>query len=352
MEQSNFQKDVIFAAVRIGLLAILLYVSFNIVQPFLVVVVWGAIIATALYPLHQYFTERFNGSQKLSSFTITIIALAVLIVPSYLLAGSMIETTQKIGNELADGSFSIPPPAESVAEWPLIGEKLYTNWSDASANIEAYTERHKENIKSLGKTLLSAATATVKSIFMFMFSIIIAGVLLNYAEGCRDSLYNLFNRLVPDQGVKLVNSAGATVQSVAKGVLGTALIQTVLGTLGMVVVGVPGIGLWAVMVLLVAIVQLPPILILGPVAAYVFSVEPTWVATIFLVYSLIVSSSDAFLKPLLLGRGVELPMLVILLGAIGGMILSGIIGLFTGAVFLAIAYQIYMLWLEEQPVSA
>ena len=352
MEQSNFQKDVISAAVRIGLLALLLYVSFKIVQPFLVVVVWGAIIATALYPLHQNFTRRFNGNKKLSAISVTLIALAVLIIPCYLMAGSLIDTTQSIGKDLADGSFSIPPPAESVAEWPLIGERLYANWSDAAANIETYTEKHKENIQKLSKTLLSAAAGTVKSIFMFIFSIIIAGALLNYAEGCRNSLYRLFERLVPDQGVKLVNSAGATVQSVAKGVLGTALIQTVLGTLGMVVVGVPGVGLWAVLVMLVAIVQLPPILILGPVAAYVYSVEPTWIATIFLVYSLVVSSADAVLKPMLLGRGVELPMLVILLGAIGGMVLAGIIGLFTGAVFLAIAYQVYTLWLEDQPASA
>ncbi|MGI9321559.1 MAG: AI-2E family transporter, partial [Thiogranum sp.] len=200
--------------------------------------------------------------------------------------------------------------------------------------------------------ILAAAAAAVKSIFMFIFSIIIAGALLNYAEGCRYSLYRLFERLIPDEGIKIVNSAGATVQSVAKGVLGTAAIQTVLATLGMLVVGVPGVGLWAVLVLMVAIVQLPPILILGPVAAYVYSVEPTWIATIFLVYSLIVSSADAFLKPMLLGRGVELPMLVILLGAIGGMVLAGIIGLFVGAVFLAILYQVYMLWLGEEPVSA
>jgi predicted PurR-regulated permease PerM len=342
MEQSNFQKDLIAAAIRIGLLVLLLYVSFKIVQPFMVVVVWGAIIATALYPLHRNFTRRFNGNKKLSAVLITLIALAVLIVPSYLLGDSMIGTAQTLGDDLADGSFTIPQPAESVAEWPVIGEK----------HIEAYTARHQESIKTLSKTLLSAAAAAVKSVFMFIFSIIIAGALLNYAEGCRDSLYRLFERLVPNEGVKLVNSAGATVQSVAKGVLGTAAIQTVLGTIGMLVVGVPGVGLWAVLVLMVAIVQLPPILILGPVAAYVFSVEPTWIATIFLVYSLIVSSADAVLKPMLLGRGVELPMLVILLGAIGGMVLSGIIGLFTGAVFLAIAYQVYMLWLEDQPVSA
>ena len=352
MEQSNFQKDIMAAALRIGLLAFLLYISFKIVQPFIVVVVWGAIIATALYPMHQSLTSRFNGNKKLSAITITLIALVVLIVPSYLLGDSMIETAQTIGDDLADGSVSIPQPAESVAEWPLIGEKLYANWSDAATNTEAYTAKHSESIKSVGKNILSAAAATVKSILMFIFSIIISGVLLNYAEGCRNSLYRLFERLIPDEGVKLVNSAGATVQSVAKGVLGTAAIQTVLGTLGMLVVGVPGVGLWAVLVLMVAIAQLPPILILGPVAAYVFSVEPTWIATIFLVYSLVVSSADAFLKPLLLGRGVELPMLVILLGAIGGMVLSGIIGLFTGAVVLAILYQVYMIWMGDQPVSA
>jgi len=120
----------------------------------------------------------------------------------------------------------------------------------------------------------------------------------------------------------------------------------------MLVVGVPGVGLWAVLVLLVAVVQLPPILILGPVAVYVYSVEPAWLATVFLIYSLVVSSSDAVLKPLLLGRGVELPMLVILMGAIGGMIYAGIVGLFAGAVVLALTYQLFIAWLDHTPESS
>jgi predicted PurR-regulated permease PerM len=143
--------------------------------------------------------------------------------------------------------------------------------------------------------------------------------------------------------------AGATSRSVAQGVLGVALIQSILAGIGLLLMGVPYAGIWAMLVLLLAIVQLPPILILGPIIVYVFSVAETVPAVIFMIWSMIVSSSDAFLKPLFLGRGMDIPMLVILLGAIGGMILSGIIGLFVGAVVLAVGYTLFVAWLDQDP---
>lgn len=268
MEQGTTPKDPILTAIRLGLTAYLFYVSFKIIEPFMIIVIWGAIIATALYPLHKSLTIKLRNNQKYSSLLITLIALAVLIVPTYMLAGSLISTTQSIGEHMADGSLTIPEPSKKVAEWPVIGEKAYALWSSASRDIEALASKNKDQIQSLSTKILAAAASTAKSIFIFIFSIIVAGILLNYAQAGSNSLYKLFNRLAPGRGERLVNSAGATVQSVAKGVLGTALIQTALGTLGMVVVGVPGVGLWAILVLLVAIIQLPPILILGPVAAY------------------------------------------------------------------------------------
>ena len=129
--------------------------------------------------------------------------------------------------------------------------------------------------------------------------------------------------------------------------LGVALIQTFLAAVGLLVMGVPGAGIWASIILLLAIMQLPPLLVLGPIAVWVFSTAAPIPATIFLVYSLIVSFSDGLLKPLLLGRGVDVPMLVILLGAIGGMISAGIIGLFIGAIILALGYQLFQFWLNE-----
>ena len=348
MQRNQLHDDIIMAAVRIGLLFFLLWMCFQIVEPFIALIVWGAIIATAVHPLHLKLTDRLGGSQKLSAVFITLVAIAIVVVPSYFLGGSLIDTAQTIGTELEDGTFEIPPPSDSVTDWPLIGEKLHAQWSAASSNIEAFTTRHSDSIQAVSKKLFEIAAAAATATLGFIFSIIIAGVLLNFAEASRDSVLRLFRRLAPQNAESLVKNSAATIQSVAKGILGTAFIQSALCTLGMIVVGVPGVGLWAILCLLLAIAQLPPILVLGPVAVYVFKVEPAWIAWIFLIYSMLASSSDTVLKPMLLGRGVELPMLVILIGALGGMILSGIVGLFVGAVFLAVLYQLYIKWLDHE----
>jgi predicted PurR-regulated permease PerM len=130
-------------------------------------------------------------------------------------------------------------------------------------------------------------------------------------------------------------------------VIGIAFIQSILALIGMAIIGVPLASLWSLLVLILAIVQLPAMIVLGPVMVYAFAAKSTTAAIFFLVYGLLVSSSDAVLKPLLLGRGVDVPMLVILLGAIGGMISYGIIGLFVGAVVLAVAYQLFVAWVIE-----
>jgi predicted PurR-regulated permease PerM len=152
-----------------------------------------------------------------------------------------------------------------------------------------------------------------------------------------------------DSGDRTISTTIATIRSVATGVLGVAVIQSLLSGVGLMIADIPGAGIWAIAVLILAIAQLPPIIILGPVAAYYFSVADTTPAIAFLIFSIIVSASDAFLKPLFLGRGMSIPMIVILLGAIGGMLLSGIIGLFVGAVVLALGYELMMDWLGHTP---
>ena len=143
----------------------------------------------------------------------------------------------------------------------------------------------------------------------------------------------------------------ATIRSVVKGVLGVAFIQAVLSAIGLVLMDVPAAGVWALIILVLAIVQLPPVLILGPIAVWVFSVADTTPATIFAIYAVIVSASDSFLKPMFLGRGMDIPMLVILLGAIGGAFMSGIIGLFTGSVTLAVGYKLLVAWMVSEEVD-
>lgn len=233
----------------------------------------------------------------------------------------------------------------------MIGEKLYKIWGLASSNLEAAIIHLAPQLKAFGKWLLTAVTGTGFGVLQFVFSLIIAGVFLANASAGYKVTRAIFTRLAGDQGGDFTDLAGATVRSVAQGVLGIAIIQGILAGIGLIAAGVPAAGLWALLVLVLAIVQLPPLLVLLPIIFYVFSTASAVTAVLFMIWSILVSISDTFLKPLFLGRGVEIPMLIILIGAIGGMMTSGIIGLFVGAVVLALGYKLFMAWLyEDQPL--
>jgi len=348
-EDKVFHARTMDAAIRISLLALLVLWCFQIVRPFIMPVLWGAIMAVAIYPLFVKAYAAFGGRQKLTATLITLLALAILIVPTVMLSGSMIESSKTLAADIEAGTLTVPPPSDKVKDWPLIGEKLHSAWSLASTNLEGALEKFKPQVEAVGKWLLSGAAGVGGGVLMFVISIIIAGAFLVYGRSGSQAMESIAGRVMGKQnGKEFVDLTGATIRSVAQGVLGVALIQSVLAGIGLLVMGVPYAGIWAVLVLLLAIIQLPPLLILGPIIVYEFSVAETVPAVIFMIWSLIVSVSDGFLKPLFLGRGMDIPMLVILLGAIGGMILSGIIGLFVGAVVLAVGYTLFMAWLDQE----
>ena len=217
----------------------------------------------------------------------------------------------------------------------------------ASQNLESALLKIEPQLGQVGKKLLGITVSSGLVILQFIFAVIVAAMFLAHSGAGQSTAKQIANRLAGKQGEHYVTLAAATIRSVAQGVLGIACIQGLLAALGMVVVGVPFAGIWTIIVLFLAIVQLPPILILGPIIAYVFSVSPGTEAGIFAVWCVIVSGSDTFLKPLLLGRGVDVPMIVILMGAIGGMLMSGIIGLFVGAVALSVGYKLLLEWLSH-----
>lgn len=342
----SFVKNSLAAAIQIGLLFLMAFWCLQIISPFIGIVAWAAIIAIAVYPLHQKVSGWLGGRKKTSALLIALIGLAILMVPAWNLAGSSIESSKQLATSLEEGSLKIPPPADKVEDWPIVGKKVYEVWGEAAADLEATLVKHRDQVKVFSSWLLKFVASTTTGLLGFAASIIIAAVLLLSADTSYRTTRAILYRLGGEQGADFTDLSVATVRSVAKGVLGVALIQTLLAAIGLLVMGVPAAGIWAVIVLVLAIMQLPPLLVLGPVAAWVFSTADPIPATIFLVYSLLVSFSDGLLKPMLLGRGVDVPMLVILLGAIGGMITSGIIGLFIGAVILALGYQIFAYWLH------
>jgi len=347
LESQRFVKNSLAAAIQIGLLFLLAAWCLDILKPFIGIIAWAAIIAVAIYPLHCKFAATLGGRQKTSAIIIVLVFLSILLVPAWTLTGSSIETAKNLSTSLEEGTLKVSPPADKVAEWPVIGKRVHKFWSEAATNLQATLQQHAGQVKAFSAWLLKTVAGTVTGILGFVASIIIAGVFLLSADKSYVATRRVGARLGGEKAADFTDLAVATIRSVAKGVLGVALIQSLLAAIGLVVMGVPGAGIWAAIVLVLAIMQLPPILILGPVAIWVFSTAEAVPATIFLVYCMVVSFSDGLLKPFLLGRGVDVPMLVILLGAIGGMITAGIIGLFVGAIILALGYQLLQFWLNE-----
>ncbi|KPJ90667.1 MAG: permease [Gammaproteobacteria bacterium SG8_11] len=347
----NFVKNAVEAVIKIAALALIVSWCYMIVYPFMMIVLWAMIIAIAVYPINCWLRGKLGGRNKLSIALITLLGLAILLIPSIMLSASLVESAQVLSTGLKEGTLKVPPPSDKVATWPLIGESVHQYWQLASVNLEEFLAKVGPQLKGFVNWLLQTAAGTAGGILQFVLSIIIAGVFMANATGGHGFAKALGTRLAGKHGEDFADLAGATIRSVAQGVLGVAFIQTLAAAAGLIVMDVPGAGLWALLVLLLAIIQLPPLLILGPIIVYVFSVADTVPAVIFMIWSLIVSGSDAFLKPLLLGRGVKIPMLVILIGAIGGMVVSGIIGLFVGAVVLALGYKLFMAWLYPEKIA-
>ena len=349
--EGDFVKNSIEAVIKIAFLALIVVWCFQIVRPFITLVIWGIVLAVALYPIVGWLSNKLGGKEKMAIVILTLSILALILIPSYFLSASMVEGAHHVAKGLQDGTLKVPPPTESVASWPLVGESLYEYWKLASTNLEAAIERVGPQLKGVTNWLLGAAAGTGAGILQFIISVIIAGVLMVNAKGGYNFTKSFTMRLAGQHGADFAVIAAATVRSVAQGVLGVAMIQAVLAGIGLIVMDVPLAGLWAFLVLFLAVIQLPPILILLPIIFYVFSVADTTPAVIFAIWNILVSGSDAFLKPMFLGRGVDVPMLIILVGAIGGMMLSGIIGLFVGAVILALFYKLFVVWLYPENLT-
>ncbi len=345
LDQKNFERGVVEAAIKIGALFLLAAWCIDIVRPFISPVVWAMILAVALNPLYLKLKQvvRHDG---LAAVIIVVVLLSIILLPGVKVATSAVDSLTVLGLKIQQGGFDLPPPSDSIKSWPLVGEKLYHQWALAAADLERYLSSLASHVSDVAGMVISMAAGLVGGLLVFCFSVIIAGVFLANGEKAVKGATLMASALAGNNGPYLTRLASNTIQSVAKGVLGVAVIQAALLSVGFFAVGVPGAALWSVLVLVLAIAQLPPLVVVLPIVIYVFNHEPPVVATLFTVWSVLAGFSENLLKPLLLGRGVDVPMLVILIGSLGGMLLSGFVGLFLGAVVLAVSYRVLMAWLE------
>jgi predicted PurR-regulated permease PerM len=338
------------ASIRVGLAALLAIACLVILKPFLPLIAWGIIIGVASYPVFLKMQSALGGRGGLAAVLYTLILLAILIIPVVLLAQSMVEGVQTLTAHMKDGTLALPAPPEGVAGWPIIGARLYNLWKDASDNLADVLLRFAPQIKLALPQVLSATAGLGLTVLQFLIAIVVAGVLLANAPAASKAARSLFVRIFEEKGPEYHQLVSSTIRSVTNGILGVAVIQTICAGLGFLVAGLPAAGLWAVIFLISAVLQVG-MLVLIPAIIYMFAIASTTKAVIFLIWCIIVGTMDSVLKPLLLGRGVAVPIAVVFLGAIGGFVAMGIIGLFLGAIILSVGYKLSVAWIEPATVE-
>ena len=351
---ASTEKKTIDLFIKLILVALLIAWSIMIVLPFAIPLVWGIILAVTLYPFFKILLKLVKGKKSIASIIISILMLGILLVPSIFMITSIIGEIKGLKEAIDSKTLVIPPPNPKVAEWPVVGKKVYNAWSLLNTNLESGIVKYRTQIESVVQKFAGALHGLFSNIMMFSLSIIIMGVLFAYAEAVKRFIEVFMKKLLGNNSQEYTMVVIQTVRNVAKGILGVAFIQFVIMGICFVLAGVPFAGVWALLIFLLALVQLPGALVAIPVIIYIYSVKEPLPATIWSVIILICGLSDNVLKPLLMGKGAPVPMMVIFLGALGGFMLSGFIGLFTGAIVLSLTYKLGGLWIQNSgsPVSA
>jgi predicted PurR-regulated permease PerM len=331
-------------SIKLLLTSVILVWCAMIILPFATPVLWGVILAIAIHPLYRRLLKALKGRNGLSGTIITLILLALLIVPSVWLISSVVGSTKELITAVRDQTLEIPPPNPKVADWPLIGKPIDAAWQTLSTNFETAIITYREQILKIGEKFLGAIKSVASSFIMMLVSVLISGIILARSEKTEKPVLNIANRLFGKTGDEFVGMIALTIRNVAKGILGVAFIQFALIGATLILAKVPFAGLWALAALLLAIVQLPVGIVAIPVVIYLFTAREPLPAILWSVPIILFSLLDNILKPVLMGKGAPVPMLVIFLGAIGGMIMSGFVGLFTGAIVLSIGYKMVTTW--------
>jgi len=352
--ETRLSKRLMDVLIRAGLVLALTILCYQIFSPFIGLMAWALILAVTLYPAHQKLARKMGGRQGLSATLLTLAGIVIIVLPTAVLMGALGDSMHDLVNGARNNTLAVPAPKAGVAEWPIVGKRIHGAWTQAHEDLPAFIQSLQPKAGALAKTTVEAVASIAGAILLFVASFIVAGIIMAFGKAGAGSAEAIFDRIMGiGRGAEFVTLSSATIRAVALGVLGVAFIQAIVIGLTMMVAGIPFAGALALLLLVLGIAQVPALLVTLPVIAYVWvsGNYDTGAAVVYTVLLFIGGMLDNVLKPLLLGRGVDAPMPVILLGALGGMATAGILGLFVGATLLALGYQILMGWVSANPVA-
>jgi predicted PurR-regulated permease PerM len=350
--EKRLSRSLLDVFIRAGLVFALAALCYQIFSPFVALMTWALILAVTLYPAHQKLARRMGGKQGLAATLLVLGGIVLIGLPTAVLMFELGDSVHDFVGSVRDNTLQIPAPSPGVAEWPIVGKRVHGLWSQAHSDLPAVVQSLQPKLGDLAKNALGIVASIGGAMLLFLASFVIAGIIMAFGQSGARGTRSIFDRIVGTaHGEEFAKLSTATIRAVALGVLGVAFIQAIVVGMFLITAGVPFAGLLALIVLVLGIAQVPALLVTLPVIVYIWASGDygTAAAVTYTVLLFLAGMLDNVLKPLLLGRGVDAPMVVILLGALGGLATHGILGMFVGATLLALGYQIFMWWVATNP---
>jgi predicted PurR-regulated permease PerM len=353
--EDRLSRRLLDVFIRVGLVLALVLLCYLIFSPFLTMMLWAVILAITIYPLHQMLARGIGGRQGLAATLVVLIAVGVIVTPTIMLASQFADSTQDLVKSVRDNTLQIPAPSEKIAALPIVGKKVHATWSQAHDDLPTLVRSMQPKLGELATKALGIVAGLGGGLLLFLASFVIAGIMMAYGDPGARAMKDIFERIFGiARGEEFAKLSTDTVRAVASGVIGIACIQALIIGVSLMIAGVPFAGVLAVVVLMFGVAQLPAVIVTLPVIGWIWAsgTYDTGPAVVYTVVLFVGGLADNVLKPLMLGRGVDAPMPVILIGALGGMATGGILGMFIGATVLALGYQIFMRWVADNPERA
>jgi predicted PurR-regulated permease PerM len=348
MKNSNLnnRKELFETILQLFFIILIVGFCFKLLLPFLMPTLWAVILAIAFYPFFNFLQRILKGRKTLAAVLITIAIIGLMLLPVVYFLNAAASNFLELKSSFEAGTLKVTTPAETIKEWPVIGKPLYDFLLSLSTDLEKSFFKYQTQIKEISSVVMGGLLSSGIAFVQFILSIIISGILL-VSPKAKNLAIKFVKRIAGNAADEILVLSVSTIHQVVKGVLGVAIIQSAIQAFGLFMADIPYAGILTLLCLILSILQIGPFIINIGVIIYLFSTGDSGYAIFWTVFFIISGLSDNVLKPLLLGKGALVPMLVIFLGVIGGFIMSGFIGLFVGPIVFSIGYKLFIAWLDE-----
>ena len=342
-------RDLVRTTLGVLFIGALIVASFWIMRPFIAATIWATMLVVATWPVLLWFEARLWGRRSLAVLVMTLLRLLLFVVPMMLAIATIVSHSDAIVTQakaLADLDVQHPP--QWVGSLPFVGQKVAQAWEQALASGAAgLIARLAPYADDIARFFVAQAGSVGFVFIQFLLTVVISALMYAGGESAAQAVHRFGRRLAGEHGDSAVTLAGQAIRGVALGVGVTAVVQAGLGGIGLAIVGVPFAGLLTAAMLLLCIAQLGVFPVLVPAVAWIYWNGETGWGTFLLVWALVVGTLDNFLRPALIKRGADLPLLLIFAGVIGGLLAFGLVGIFVGPVVLAVAYTLVGSWVGD-----